>query len=145
MLYIHIHSPKLIYGTWGIHSLWENPYLCYHNHSSVPIIFLPLSIHSDTLDSCLHIHKEDPSSLLLVFREIWSKSCPLCLVLRAKACQDRNSWAVSRRCNKSIIHLWQIKTGPNSETHLVLPITTNGIPQPKVAQKQTEPESFWKK
>lgn len=121
-----MQSPKLIYGISRLQILWENPYLCFQNHSSVHIISLPVSIDSDTLDYLSHIYKEDLSTLLptyMISGGIRSKSCTLCLVLKTKVCQDTSSWAETRRCNKSITHLRhgaQTKMGPNSVTHLVL-------------------------
>jgi len=50
-------------------------------------------------------------------------SFKICLVLKAKACQDTSSWAETRRCNKSITHLLhrlQTKIGPNSVTQHTL-------------------------
>lgn len=94
-------------------------YFGFHNHSSVLIIFLPVSIQ-DMSNSCFHTDKEDPSSLLLTHNisgGMWNKSCAPCSVLKAKDCQDSSSWAEARESKKSITHLGhraQTKQGPKS-------------------------------
>lgn len=109
-------------------------YLGFQNHSSVLIIFLPVSIQ-DMSDSCFHNDKQDPSSLLLthgISAGMWNKSCTPCSVLKAKDCQDSSIWVEARGWNKSIIHLQhrtQTKPGPKS-WHTSLSIFAERIPLP---------------
>lgn len=54
----------MIYEIPKIQALFRLTYLGFQNHSSVFIIFLPVSIQGMT-DSCFHTDKEEASSFLL--------------------------------------------------------------------------------
>lgn len=112
-------------------------YLGFHNHSSVLIIFLPVSIQ-DMSNSCFHTDKEDPSSLLLthsISGGMWNKSCTPCLKSKGLSGLEQLGWG--QGIQEKHHPPWTQgtdKAGPKVLTHLALHLCKENSSAPSTAQ-----------